>query len=67
VKGSYEKDGETKKAFVKIGTVMKSDDKPAYMLLDPTFNYGAFPRPEGRDMLMISFFKPKEKEEDIPF
>jgi hypothetical protein len=58
-KGSYKKDGEDKKIFLTVGSVLESDTGP-FILLDPTINFAAFPRLEGRDMLMLSLYKPKK-------
>ena len=62
VVGEYEKDGETKSEWLNVGVVLKADDKPPFLLLDRTFNPAGIPNPDGRKNVLISFFKPKEKD-----
>lgn len=63
VVGSYEKNGETKKKYLTLGTVMEKDDNSRFILLDPLVNLAAIPRPEGRDRIICSLMEPKEKED----
>jgi hypothetical protein len=63
-KGSYQKDGKDKKRYQNIGSVMQGNTGP-FILLDPTVNYAAFPRQDGKDMLMVSLFKPKTEPQNV--
>lgn len=60
VVGSYEKNGETKKRYVTVGQVMEKDDSSRFILIDPTFNFAAIKREEGRDKVICSLMEPKE-------
>jgi hypothetical protein len=66
VRQTYQKDGKDKKSWLNIGSVMQSDNGP-FILLDVAVNYAAFPRQEGKNMLMASLFKPQEKRSSEPF
>lgn len=59
--GSYEVNGETKNRYVNCGAILESEFGP-YLMLDRTINYGAFPNPDDRGTLLISLFKPKDKD-----
>jgi hypothetical protein len=67
IKGTYEKDGKTQKNYQNIGAVMQGENDTFYALIDVTFNLAAFPRQEGRNMVMVPLFKPKAKESTTPF
>jgi hypothetical protein len=70
--GTYEKDGQTKGDYARLG-VQLHNDNGAYLLLDPTINLAgvlikqnAMARAEGkqeRDMVMVSIFTDKPKGE----
>ena len=60
VVGSYQKDGETKKRYATVGKVMEKDDQSRFILIDPTFNFAAVKREEGRDMVICSLMEPKD-------
>jgi len=63
VTGSYTNSmGEEKKQYKNIGVVNQTD-KGMYILLDRTFNPAGVPNPENKDMVMVSMFEPKEKQE----
>jgi len=63
--GEYQKDGETKGEYMKLGVVLSNDNGP-FVLLDPSVNLaGALIKQnvlalkqgkEARDMLMVSIF-----------
>ncbi len=59
--GTYQKDGETKNSYRTIGSLMEDDSGSKFILIDPTFNFAAVKREEGRDSVMVSLFEPKEK------
>lgn len=54
--GSYEKDGQQKTRWVNVGVIGVSQNGKEYMLIDPTINFAAFPREEGKDMVMVGIF-----------
>jgi hypothetical protein len=69
--GSYEKDGKTKGRYKNVGMILKKDDGGEMILIDPTFNFAAVTRPEGKDSVIVSKFdvkkeesKPKDEQED---
>lgn len=58
--GSYtDANGETKSRFENVGVVLR-DGNDLMILLRPTFNPAGVPREEGRDMVTLSVFAPKE-------
>lgn len=61
--GSYEKNGETKKKWRTVGSIMEKEDKSKFIFIDPTFNFAAVRRDEGRDNVLVSMFEPKAKED----
>ena len=61
--GTYEKDGQTKGRYVNCGAVLEKEDGSKFLLIDPLFNFGAVKREEGRDMVIVSMFEPKEKQQ----
>ncbi len=61
VVGTYEKNGETRKRYLTVGALMSSSDGGQFILLDPLVNFGAIPRKEGSDRVLISMFEPKDK------
>ena len=54
--GTYTKDGQDKTRWVNIGKIIEKDGKE-FMLIDPTINFAAFPREQGRDMVMVGIFE----------
>lgn len=62
--GSYtDKEGNTKGRYKTVGAVMEKDDGSRFGLIDPTFNFAAIRREDGRDMVLVSFMEPKDKED----
>ena len=57
--GNYEKDGQTKTRWVNVGVIMEKDGKE-FALIDPTINFAAFPREEGKDMVMVGVFEEQQ-------
>jgi hypothetical protein len=62
--GSYEKDGKTKGRYKNVGMILKKDDGGEMILIDPTFNFAAVSRPEGKDMVIVSKFEVKENQQE---
>jgi len=54
--GQYQKDGQTKTKWVNVGVILEKDGKE-FMLIDPTINFAAFPREQGKDMVMVGIFQ----------
>ncbi len=54
--GQYEKDGQQKTRWVNVGVIGVSQQGKEYMLIDPTINFAAFQREEGKDMVMVGIF-----------
>ncbi|OPX89077.1 MAG: hypothetical protein A4E53_01685 [Pelotomaculum sp. PtaB.Bin104] len=59
--GTYEKDGETKGRYENVGAVMEGENGK-FILLKRTFNPAGVPNEDNRDKVILSLFKPKEKE-----
>ena len=53
--GNYQKDGQEKTRWVNVGVILEKNGKE-FMLIDPTINFAAFPREEGKDMVMVGIF-----------
>lgn len=61
--GEYEdQHGRTKGRWKNIGVVMEGKDGP-FALIEKTFNPAGVPTQDGRDTIIVSFFKPKEKDD----
>jgi len=54
--GKYMKDGAEKTRWVNVGVIGVGSNGKEYMMIDPTINFAAFSRDEGRDMVMVSIF-----------
>lgn len=61
--GTYQKNGETKKRWKKVGEIHGRDDGSEYIVIDPFVNFAAVPRKEGEDRVYLSAFSPKPKYE----
>jgi hypothetical protein len=60
--GSYQKDGQEKTRWVNVGVIGVSQNGKEYMLIDPTINFAAFPREEGKDMVMVGIFEEQNNQ-----
>lgn len=60
--GSYTKDGETKGRYKNVGLMMENDEGKQFLMIDPTFNFAGLQRQDGKDMVIVSMFEPKEKQ-----
>ena len=54
--GTYQKDGQEKTRWVNVGVILEKDGKE-FMLIDPTVNFAAFHREQGKDMVMVGIFE----------
>ena len=61
--GTYTKDGQQKTRWVNVGIVNTTQDGKEYMLIDPTINFAAFPREEGKDMVMVGMFEDQQQNQ----
>ena len=59
--GTYSKDGVQKTRWVNVGVIMEKDGKE-FALIDPTINFAAFPREEGKDMVMVGVFEEQSSQ-----
>ena len=58
--GSYTKDGQQKTRWVNVGIINTAQNGKEYMLIDPTINFAAFTREEGKDMIMVGIFEEQQ-------
>lgn len=64
--GEYtDRSGQTKARYENIGTVMVGDNGP-YLILKRTFNPAGVPNPDNRDSLLVSFFEPRDEQQQAP-
>ncbi len=65
--GSYtDRNGNEKKEWKNIGAIWESDkngQKSVFMMLDATFNPAAIERRQGSSSILVSMFKPKDKQQ----
>jgi hypothetical protein len=55
------RNGEVKKKYENIGSVMQGDNG-LFILMKRTFNPAGVPNPENRESLMVSLFAPKDEQ-----
>ena len=65
--GEYEKDGQTKNRYKNIGAMWEGQEwngQPGtpYIRLDALFNPAGVPRKEGSDSIIVTLFKPKDRD-----
>ena len=61
--GTYEKKGETKGRYKNVGLILENEEGKKMVMIDPTFNFAAVKREDGKDMVMVSMFEPKDKQQ----
>ena len=61
--GTYEKEGTTKNRYKNVGLILENEEGKKMVMIDPTFNFAAVRREDGKDMVMVSMFEPKEKQQ----
>jgi len=62
--GSYtDNNGNTKNRYKNCGMVLKKDDGGEIILIDPTFNFAGVKLDSDRDMVIISKFEVKKREQ----
>ncbi len=62
--GKYMKDGVEKTRWVNVGVIGIGSNGKEYMMIDPTINFAAFQREEGRDMVMVSIFEDQQQNQN---
>jgi len=60
--GKYMKDGVEKTRWINVGVIGVGSNGKEYMMIDPTINFAAFHRDEGRDMVMVSIFDDSQQQ-----
>lgn len=55
--------GETKTRWVNVGVIGVSANGKEYALIDPTINFAAFPREDGKDMVMVGVFEDNNQQQ----
>ena len=63
--GSYMKDGVEKTRWVNVGVILEKNGKE-FALIDPTINFAAFPREQGKDMVMVGVFEDNNQGQQAP-
>ena len=61
--GTYEKNGETKGRYKNVGLILENEEGKKMVMIDHTFNFAAVRREDGKDMVMVSMFEPKDKQQ----
>lgn len=61
--GTYQKDGQEKTRWVNVGVILEKDGKE-FALIDPTINFAAFPREQGKDMVMVGVFEEQSQNQN---
>ena len=60
VVGEYQtQQGETKKQYRNVGSLMEGNDGGQYIILERTFNFAGLPNPDNRSNCIVSMFEPK--------
>lgn len=60
--GQYtNREGQLKTRWVNVGVIGVSQNGKEYMLIDPTINFAAFQREEGKDMVMVGIFEEQQQ------
>lgn len=54
--GEYQKDGQTKGRYERIGSIMVADDGNKMILINRTFNPAGVPNPDNKDSVLVSAF-----------
>lgn len=57
------REGETKGKWLNIGALLESDEGNRFLLIDRWFNPAGLPNPDNRGNVMVSLFKPKQRDE----
>lgn len=62
--GTYtDNNGNEKGKYKNVGIVIEKDDGGSFMMIDPTFNFAGVDR-NGHDMVLVSKFEVKKKDND---
>lgn len=62
--GTYtDRQGKEKGRWQNIGALMRGDDGGEFVILHRWFNPAGVPNPDNRDSVLVSAFKPQERQE----
>lgn len=65
--GEYrDQQGNMKGRWQNVGAVMKGDDGGAFIMLAAWFNPAGIPRKDGSESVLISCFKPEDRQAQAP-
>lgn len=64
--GEYtDRNGQTKARYENIGSVFMGDKGP-FLVLKRTFNPAGVPNPDNKDAVIVSFFEPRDEQQQRP-
>lgn len=61
-----DRDGNQKGVWKNVGSIVETRDGGKVILMDRTFNPAGVPVEDGRDQIMISMFKPQQRDQGAP-
>ena len=59
---TYKSNGQDKTNWENVGALLQTDDGKKFIMLKAHFNPAAIQRKEGSESIIISMFKPKQKQ-----
>ncbi len=59
---TYKSNGQDKTNWENVGALLQNDDGKKFIMLKAHFNPAAIQRKEGSESIVISMFKPKQKQ-----
>lgn len=64
--GTYEQNGQTKKRFQTVGSLMESNDGGQFIMLNRSFNPAGVAFKEGSESILLSLYDPKPNGQIAP-
>lgn len=64
--GTYMKDGEEKNRYENVGQVLEDENGGKLYLLKRTFNPAGVPNPDDKDMVLLSVFEVRDRDDAPP-
>ena len=61
---TYKSNGQDKTNWENVGALLQTDDGKKFIMLKAHFNPAAIQRKEGSESIVISMFKPKQKQQN---
>lgn len=61
---TYKSNGQDKTNWENVGALLQNDDGKKFIMLKAHFNPAAIQRKEGSESIVISMFKPKQKQDN---